>query len=97
MFETAVIEVAGNIVQHGAGAGSVNCNLILEVYPDRLDAHFKDDGGTAYVDIGAAHMPEALAETGRGLAMAKAAVDVLTYERRNGGNYWKLSRTRTRG
>ncbi|MFJ5698485.1 ATP-binding protein [Arthrobacter sp. NPDC093139] len=97
MFETAVIEVAGNIVQHGAEAGSVNCNLILEVYPERLDAHFRDDGVTAHVDIGAAQMPEAFAETGRGLAMAKAAVDVLSYERRNGDNYWKLSRTRTRG
>ena len=95
MFETAVIEIAANIVQHGAAEGPINCNLILEVYPDRLDAHFKDDGVTAHVDIEAAQMPDALAENGRGLAMAKAAVDVLTYERRNGDNFWKLSRTRT--
>lgn len=96
MFETAVIEIAANIVQHGTAEGPVTCNLILEVYPDRLDAHFKDDGVTANVDIGAARMPDALAETGRGLAMAKAAVDVLTYERRNGDNFWTLSRTRVR-
>jgi serine/threonine-protein kinase RsbW len=97
MFETAVIEIAANIVQHGTEEGPVNCNLVLEVYPDRLDAHFKDDGVTAHVDIGAATMPDAFAESGRGLAMVKAAVDVLTYERRDGDNFWKLSRTRTRG
>ena len=97
LFETAVIEIAANIVQHGAEEGPVNCNLILEVYRERLDAHFKDDGVTALVDIGAARMPDAFAETGRGLAMAKAAVDVLTYERRNGENFWRLSRTRTSG
>ncbi|WP_458114311.1 ATP-binding protein [Arthrobacter sp. R1-13] len=95
MFETAVIEIAANIVQHSTEEGLVNCNLILEVYPDRLDAHFKDDGVSANVDIGAVCMPDAFAETGRGLAMAKAAVDILTYERRNGDNFWKLSRTRT--
>ena len=97
MFETAVIEIAANIVQHGTEEGPVNCNLVLEVYPDRLDAHFKDDGVTAHVDIGAATLPDAFAESGRGLAMVKAAVDVLTYERRDGDNFWKLSRTRTRG
>lgn len=37
---------------------------------------------------------DSFAESGRGLAMAKAAVDVLTYERHNGDNDWKPSRTR---
>jgi serine/threonine-protein kinase RsbW len=97
MFETAVIEIAANIVQHGTAEGPINCNVIFEIYPDRIDAHFKDDGVTVHVDIAAAQMPDALAESGRGLAMAKAAVDVLTYERLNGDNFWKLSRTRTPG
>jgi serine/threonine-protein kinase RsbW len=97
MFETAVIEIAGNIVQHGVaeGEGPVNCNLTLELYPDRLEANFKDDGRTAAVDIDAATMPDALAEGGRGLALAKAAVDILMYERHNGANHWTLRRTRT--
>jgi serine/threonine-protein kinase RsbW len=38
---------------------------------------------------------DSFAESGRGLAMAKAAVDVLTCERHDGDNYWTLSRTRT--
>lgn len=95
MFETAVIEIAANIVRHGSDEGRTLCNLILEVYPNRLDAHFRDDGLIADVNIDAAAMPDSFAESGRGLAMAKAAVDVLTYERRNEANYWTLSRTRT--
>ncbi|MBT2513142.1 ATP-binding protein [Arthrobacter sp. ISL-30] len=95
MFETAVIEIAANIVEHGSQEGSILCNLILEVYPDRLDARFKDDGRIAQVDLDAAAMPDDFAESGRGLAMAKAAVDVLTYHRHNNDNYWTLSRTRT--
>jgi serine/threonine-protein kinase RsbW len=94
MFETAVIEIAGNIVRHGSDEGRTVCNLILEVFPDRLDARFHDDGLIADVDIAAAAMPDTNAESGRGLALAKAAVDVLTYERHNGENFWSLSRTR---
>lgn len=44
MFETAVIEIAANIIRHGNDEGSTLCNLTLEVYPDRLEAHLRDDG-----------------------------------------------------
>ena len=97
MFETAVMEIAANIVQHTPDKDPTKCNLILEVYPERLDALFTDDGRMVLVDVNAAEMPHALAESGRGLAIAKAAVDVLKYERHNGDNIWKLSRTRTTG
>lgn len=95
MFETAVMEIAANIVQHASDKGRIKCNVILGVYPDRLDALFKDDGRIAHVDVNAAELPDALAESGRGLAMARAAVDILKYERLNGHNFWKLNRTRT--
>ncbi|WP_104175787.1 ATP-binding protein [Arthrobacter sp. Y81] len=95
MFEIAVIEIAANIVRHGSDEGRTLCNLILEVYPERLGARFKDDGLIAHVNIESAAMPDVFAESGRGLAIAKAAVDVLTYERHNGANFWSLSRTRT--
>ncbi len=97
MFETAVMEIAANIVQHAPDKDPTKCNLILEVYPERLDALFKDDGRMVLVNVNEAEMPHALAESGRGLAIAKAAVDVLKYERHNGDNIWKLSRTRTTG
>ena len=95
MFETAVIEIAGNIVQHGSSEASINCTLTIEVYPDRLDAHFRDDGVAAPVNIDTASMPDPLAESGRGLAMAKAALDALVYERHDNNNFWTLSRLLT--
>lgn len=33
MFETAVIEIAANIVRHGSKEGRTLCNLVLGVYP----------------------------------------------------------------
>lgn len=95
MFETAVIEIAANIIQHGSAEVSINCTLTIEVYPDRLDAQFRDDGIAALVDLDTASMPDPLAESGRGIAMAKASLDVLAYERHNDKNVWTLSRLRT--
>ena len=95
MFETAVIEIAGNIIQHGSVEASINCTLTIEVYPDRLDARFSDDGIQAQVDPDAASMPDAFAESGRGLAIAKAALHALAYERHNNKNIWTLSRLLT--
>ncbi len=39
MFETAVLKIAAGIARHGA-EGDRPCNLVLEVYPHRLDARF---------------------------------------------------------
>lgn len=97
MFETAVVEIAANIVEHGCAEASTSCSLTIEVYPDRLDARFKDDGTAALVNVDTASMPGPLAERGRGLAIAKAALDVLVYERHDNNNVWTLSRTRTSG
>ena len=97
MFSTAVIEVAANIIEHGSHEATVRCDLTIEVYADHLEARFRDDGTKAMVDLDTAAMPNPLAEAGRGLAMAKAALDVLSYERRNNANVWILSRTRTAG
>ena len=97
MFGTAVIEVAANIIEHGSREATARCDLTIEVYADHLEASFRDDGIMAMVDLDTAVMPDPLAEGGRGLAMAKAALDVLSYERRNNTNVWILSRTRTAG
>lgn len=95
MFESAVAEIAANIIEHGCAMPTTTCNLTIEVSPDRLDARFTDDGVAVLVNVDAASMPDALAERGRGLAIAKAALDVLAYERHNNSNLWTLSRKRT--
>jgi len=44
LFETAVIEIAGNVVEHGFPPGEVHWTFILAVHDDRLEARLSDDG-----------------------------------------------------
>ena len=95
MFATAVAEVAGNIVQHSAGTERVRLNLQLRVYPDRVEASLTDGGSPADIDLESASFPdEPFAESGRGLALARAAVDELHYERDGSANRWRVVRRR---
>lgn len=94
-LETAAVEVLANIVEHAARIDPPDAEVRqvhIEVLatPGSLEAHFRDDGRPAEIDLGAVTMPGADAESGRGLAMALAAVDDLTYERVDGINRWSL-------
>lgn len=98
-FETAVIEILGNIVEHAyqldaAAAGSRRFDVVLAATETELVASFGDDGVPMSIDLSAVAMPDDLAESGRGLALAMAAVDDLTYERVGGRNLWRLTCTR---
>ncbi|SDO33986.1 serine/threonine-protein kinase RsbW [Nakamurella panacisegetis] len=95
LFESAVLEIAGNIVQHSVSDQPILCNLTLRIYPTRLEAVFCDTAEEAAVDVESATMPDDLAESGRGLAMTKRALDQLSYQREGHVNCWRLSRTRT--
>src|SRR5581483_6523987 len=94
LFETAVAEVAANIVEHAGGGREVPFTLRVSSHPDRVEAAFSDSGGPAPVDLGAAALPADLAETGRGLGIATAALDELAYERDGAVNRWRLVRRR---
>ncbi|WP_309648981.1 ATP-binding protein [Nocardioides sp.] len=96
--ETAAIEVMANIVEHafkhdGSLAetrGSRRLTTTLGVHADGVVVGFCDDGRPAEIDLSTVTMPDETAESGRGLAMALAAVDELVYDRRDGRNYWSL-------
>lgn len=95
-LELAVIELASNVIEHAGGGNRVACSLDLQVAADGLRAHLVDDGERATVDPAAAELPDALAESGRGLALVRMLVDELRYERDAAGNHWTVSRgTRT--
>jgi serine/threonine-protein kinase RsbW len=94
LFETAVIEIAGNIAQHASGGSPLDFTLHLCVQPDRIEAEFSDRGRRVDVDLDAVAVPEGLAESGRGLAMALAAVDELQYRREGPTNHWRIMRRR---
>lgn len=85
-FEIAVAEVAANIAEHGAGAARVS--LRLSSSPDRIQAVFEDDG--APVEARPEQPPAGDAERGRGLLLARAAVDRFSYERAGATNRWVL-------
>ena len=85
-FEIAVAEVAANIAEHGAGAARVS--LRLSSSPDRIQAVFEDDG--APVEARPEQPPAGDAERGRGLLLARAAVDRFSYERDGTTNRWVI-------
>jgi serine/threonine-protein kinase RsbW len=91
MFSTAVLEVANNIVSHGA-AGTLS--VMLQGDARQLEAHFCDNGAAVEVDLDAAVLPDDLAESGRGLAMVRMSVDEFRYSHSDGLSRWHLVRRR---
>ena len=92
-FETAVVEVAGNIIEHGGA--DVRLRLWLQVHPDLVEAHFRDTGRSVVLDGAVGQLPDPLAETGRGIALARAVVDEVAYERTGLTNRWHVVQRRT--
>lgn len=93
-FETAVIEILGNVVEHalgGAGGGDGRrFDIVLDVSPVQVAARLSDNGVPVELDLSGVTMPDELAEEGRGLALATAALDSLDYRRVDGRNVWDL-------
>jgi anti-sigma B factor antagonist len=100
MFEIAICEIAANIVEHarphlihlrltenheGAIADFWDTGLHWAPPDEPVHATEPGDGPDEIPDE-----PDELAERGRGLAIARAAVDVLRYERDGGINRWSL-------
>ncbi len=98
-FETVVVEVVGNIVEHAfehdSSPGVRRLTVDLTLAQDRVEAHLYDNGLPAEIDLGAVTMPDEDALSGRGLALAVAAVDEVGYERVDGRNHWRLLCRRT--
>lgn len=113
-FETALIELASNVLRHADTGCGVTCGLRLEVSEDRIDARLIDTGAIvtellaatdrptdAPIDTEAAlagvldtrEMPDALCESGRGIALIQALVDELDYVRDGDVNHWHIVRT----
>jgi serine/threonine-protein kinase RsbW len=99
LFETALVEIVGNIVEHArtTSGDAVSLALTLSVDAGSVRARLQDDGGwpPQEADPATARMPaDELAESGRGLAMASAVAEV-HHTRRSAGNVWTVVRHRT--
>ena len=98
-LETAVMEVATNIIRHahppGAPPGAMH--LRLRAHADRIEARFTDRG-LAFRPSEPPPGPEdepadplEIPEGGYGLALVRATVDEVDYERSDEGtNVWRL-------
>lgn len=91
-FEISVIEILGNIVEHAYRADETGrrFEIVLSAEHHELRARLSDNGVPTELDLSGAVMPDELAESGRGLALATAALDDLAYHRREGRNVWDL-------
>lgn len=94
MVQTAVMEIAGNVAEHGQPSGQVDYCFRLDVLPERLHGWLSDSGEAVPASAQDREMPGEMAEEGRGLALAEAALDELSYERSQGRNRWELVRLR---
>jgi serine/threonine-protein kinase RsbW len=96
LFETAVIEVAGNVVEHGQPQGRVAWTFRLSVLPDRLEGTLADSGEEYPGGTWGTAMPaDLMSEHGRGLALATAVLDDLGYQRSGEVNHWTMVRRRS--
>lgn len=96
-FEMAVVEIFANIVEHAFRSdlalpedGTRRLELSLLATDDEVTAEFSDNGQPAELDLSTATLPDEEADSGRGLAMALAALDDLRYRRVGGRNRWSL-------
>ncbi|WP_109474463.1 ATP-binding protein [Ornithinimicrobium cavernae] len=98
-LETALIELVGNIVEHGRPPGEVAYTVRVSVEPEQLIAVLTDTAHDLAPEPGE-EMPETWAESGRGLPLAGAVVDELVHQPTEGaapGNTWRLRLQREPG
>ncbi|WP_162319747.1 ATP-binding protein [Nesterenkonia haasae] len=95
-FSLAVSEIATNIVTHGETETEVTVTADLAVDDESLSAEFQDDAEPVELPLEAAALPDEFAESGRGLAIAKMALDQLSHKA-DDGHTWHLMRRRRPG
>ncbi|WP_210480120.1 ATP-binding protein [Naasia sp. SYSU D00948] len=94
-FETALIELASNVIRHGDDGDGVVCSVTVDVTEDRIEARLIDSGPRGDIQLSRSELPDELAESGRGIPLITALVDVVRYEHDADGNRWFLSRRRS--
>lgn len=93
-FETALIELASNVLQHASGEGGVTCVLSVTADENGLAASLADTADAGGIVLLNREMPDELSESGRGIALIQALVDDLRYERVDERNVWTITRAR---
>lgn len=93
-FETALVELVSNVIQHAVSTTAVICRLVVTVDDEALRAELVDTADPPGVDTGPREMPDAFAESGRGIALIQALVTDFDYERTASRNLWSIRKDR---
>jgi serine/threonine-protein kinase RsbW len=91
-FETALVELVGNVIQHADGGGGTTCALTVHIEGGRLRAELTDSAEAGGVRLVGRSMPDELDESGRGIPFIQALVDTLEYRRDGEQNVWTITR-----
>lgn len=91
-FEMGLVEILGNIVEHAFDPDTPGRLLTVSVRieGDVVSGTLSDNGQPVAVDLSTVTMPDEDAESGRGIALALAALDELDYVRDGDCNRWFL-------
>jgi serine/threonine-protein kinase RsbW len=95
-FETALIELAANVIQHADDGNGIVADIAIEVDGESIRGTISDSSPAGKVDMAMREMPDELAESGRGIAFIQRLVDVFHYERRDDLNLWVVQKRRTK-
>ena len=95
-FETALIELAANVIQHADDGNGIIADIAIVVDGDLIKATISDSSPAGLVDLSMREMPDELAESGRGIAFIQRLVDIFHYERRDDENLWVIQKRRTK-
>lgn len=95
MFETALIELASNVIQHATSSTAILCHLEITADDSTIGAVLVDSADPPGIEDGPRQMPDEFAESGRGLAFIQALVDEFEHHRAGGRNVWTISKQRT--
>jgi serine/threonine-protein kinase RsbW len=93
-FETALIELASNVIEHTGVGNGVSCVISIKATPTTLSAQLSDTAEVGDIQIVGRGMPDEDAESGRGIALVQMLVDELGYNRVGESNVWSFTRTR---
>jgi serine/threonine-protein kinase RsbW len=91
LFETAIIEIANNVVEYGRPEGEVRWKFTIRVHEDEIEAEL-DDTGQSFTPVQGKAMPGEEAEGGRGLPIAEALLDRIEFTRMEDTNHWRMVR-----
>ncbi len=89
-IETAIIELAANIILYSETTAGVIFNITVSTSKDNLEASISDNGELFSLELDSHIMPEDYAESGRGIPMVKSLVDKFEFDSSDGRNTWRI-------